>query len=95
MFTMKLRFIYFIKIVHYVCFVYSAVFTLLATFYASIDFVKHNCVYSTRAWSSCYDKFTLTFISTDFAQGTFYTCHSSSHGGLLSFILIFLGTLRT
>jgi hypothetical protein len=32
------------------CFVYSAVFTLLAAFYASIDFVKHSCIYFTQAW---------------------------------------------
>jgi hypothetical protein len=50
-------------------FVYSAVFTLLAAFYASIDFVKHNFIYFIRVWSACYEKFSLTFISTDFANG--------------------------
>jgi len=91
MFTTTSQFIYFIKIVKYICSVYSAVFILLAAFYASIDFVKHSCIYFKRAWASCYDK----FILTDFAQRTFYICHNSSHGGLLFFVLIFLGTLRT
>jgi hypothetical protein len=52
MFTVTLRFIYFIKIVQYVCFVYSAVFTLLTAVYASIDFVKQSCIYFTQVLSS-------------------------------------------
>ena len=74
---------YFIKILQYTFCVHSAVFTLLAAFYASIDSGKHSFIYFTRFRSACYDKFQLIFISTDFSNGTFYILRNSSrHGGL-------------